>query len=188
MSKGQRARPLPTSAEYRADILVTEDKLTVADDLVVGLDYTLRLDDGETIDTSADQEPLEFLQGRGQIIPGLEQALYGMAVDDQKDVVVAPAEGYGEKDPEAFELVARDVFPSDLDLRPGGGLRMRDESGQAVVAYVAEVRPEDVVLDFNHPLAGETLYFEVRIAALRPATSEELAHGHAHDADAEREH
>ena len=167
---------------------MTEEKLTVADDLVVSLDYTLRLDDGETIDTSVDQEPLELLQGRGQIIPGLEQALYGMAVDDQKDVVVAPAEGYGEKDSDAFELVARDVFPTDLDLRPGGGLRMRDESGQAMVAYVAEVRPDEVLLDFNHPLAGETLYFEVRIAALRPATVEELAHGHAHDADAERGH
>jgi FKBP-type peptidyl-prolyl cis-trans isomerase SlyD len=162
---------------------VAEEKLTVADGLVVGLDYTLRLDDGETIDTSADQEPMEFLQGQGQIIPGLEQALYGMAVDDQKEVVVAPAEGYGEEDPDAFELVARDVFPADLELKPGAGLRMRDESGQAMVAYVAEVRPDEVLLDFNHPLAGETLYFQVKIAALRPATSEELAHGHAHDAD-----
>jgi FKBP-type peptidyl-prolyl cis-trans isomerase SlyD len=162
---------------------VTEEKLTVADGLVVGLDYTLRLDDGETVDSSADEEPLEFLQGQGQIIPGLEQALYGMAVDDQKKVVVAPAEGYGEEDPDAFELVDRDVFPADLDLRPGAGLRMRDESGRSMVAYVAEVRPDEVLLDFNHPLAGETLHFEVKIAALRPATSEELEHGHAHGAD-----
>jgi FKBP-type peptidyl-prolyl cis-trans isomerase SlyD len=162
---------------------MTDEKLTVADNLVVGLDYTLRLDDGETIDSSADQEPLEFLQGQGEIIPGLEQALYGMAVDDQKEVVVAPADGYGEEDPGAFELVARDVFPADLDLKPGAGLRMRDESGRAMVAYVAEVRPDGVLLDFNHPLAGETLYFQVKIAALRPATGEELDHGHAHDAD-----
>ena len=162
---------------------MTEEKLTVADGLVVSLDYTLRLDDGETIDTSTDQEPLEFLQGRGHIIPGLEQALYGMAVDDQKDVVVEPADGYGEQDPDAFELVDRDVFPPDLDLRPGIGLRMRDGSGQALEAYVADVRPDGVLLDFNHPLAGETLYFQVRIAALRPATGEELAHGHVHDAD-----
>ena len=162
---------------------MTGAELTVADGLVVSLDYTLRLDDGEIVDSSADQEPLEFLQGQGQIIPGLEQALYGMAVDDQKDVVVAPADGYGEEDPDAFELVERDVFPPDLDLRPGIGLRMRDESGEAMVAYVAEVRPDGVVLDFNHPLAGETLYFQVKIAGLRPATSEELAHGHAHGAD-----
>ena len=164
---------------------MTEQNLKVADGLVVGLAYTLRLDDGEIVDSSSDQEPLQFLQGRGQIVPGLEQALYGMAVDDRKDVVVAPADGYGEQDPDASELVDRDVFPPDPDLRPGIGLRMRDGSGEALEAYVAEVRPDGVLLDFNHPLAGETLYFQVRIAALRPATSEELAHGHVHDAHAE---
>lgn len=164
---------------------MTDAKLTVTDGLVVGLDYTLRLEDGEIIDSSSGQEQLEFLQGRGQIIPGLEQALYGMAVEDEKDVVVAPADGYGEQDPDAFELVARDVFPPDLDLKSGMALRMRDDSGRALEAHVAEVRPEDVVLDFNHPLAGETLYFHVKIAALRLATSEELAHGHIHEADDE---
>jgi FKBP-type peptidyl-prolyl cis-trans isomerase SlyD len=162
---------------------MTDAELTVTDDLVVGLDYTLRLDDGEIIDSSTDQEPLEFLQGRGQIIPGLEQALYGMAVEDEKDVTVAPAEAYGEQDPDAIELVDRHVFPPDLDLRPGIGLRMRDDTGRALEAYVKEIRPDGVVLDFNHPLAGETLHFHVRIAVLRPPTSEELAHGHVHDSD-----
>jgi len=164
---------------------MTEEKLKVADGLVVGLDYTLRLDDGEIVDSSSEEEPLQFLQGRGQIISGLEQALYGMVVDEQKEVVVAPAEGYGVEDPDAFELVGRDVFPPDLDLQPGNGLRMRDTAGRVVNAYVAEVRPDGVLLDFNHPLAGETLYFQLRIAALRSATSEELAHGHIHDTDAE---
>jgi len=166
---------------------MTDTRLEVVDDLVVSLDYTLRLDDEEVIDASEDQEPLEFLQGRGEIIPGLEQALYGMAVGDEKDIVVAPADGYGEQDPDAFELVERDIFPPDLDLKPGNGLRMRDSSGQALVAYVTEVRPEEVVLDFNHPLAGETLYFSVKIADLRLATSEELEHGHVHD-DSGHEH
>ena len=164
---------------------MTEQNLKVADGLVVGLAYTLRLDNGEIVDSSSDQEPLQFLQGRGQIISGLEQALYGMVVDEQKEVVVAPAEGYGVQDPDAFELVDRDVFPPDLDLQPGNGLRMRDTAGRVVNAYVAEVRPDGVLLDLNHPLAGETLYFQLRIAALRPATSEELAHGHIHDTDAE---
>jgi len=161
---------------------VTEAKLTVADDLVVSLDYTLRLDDGEVIDTSTtdDGEPLEFLHGRGQIIPGLEQSLVGMAIGDEKDVVVTPADGYGEEDPEAFQEVPLDVFPPDMTLEPGMGLGMRDSSGQALNAYVVEVRPEGVLLDFNHPLAGETLYFSVKIAGLRPATEEELAHDHVH--------
>lgn len=79
---------------------------------------------------------MEFLQGRGQIIPGLEQALYGMSVDDEKDVVVEVADGYGDRDPEAFEEVAHDVFPPGTTLNPGMGLRMRDSSGRALIAYV----------------------------------------------------
>ena len=161
---------------------MTENVLTVEDGLVVSLDYTLSLDDGEVVDDSTDEEPLEFLQGQGQIIPGLEQALYGMAVGDEKDVVVAPADGYGEQDPDAFELVDRDVFPPDLSLEPGMGFRMRDSSGEALIAYVEEIQPEGVLLDLNHPLAGETLHFQVKIAGLRAATIEELAHGHAHGA------
>jgi FKBP-type peptidyl-prolyl cis-trans isomerase SlyD len=164
---------------------VADTNLKVEDDLVVGLDYTLHLDDGEVLDTSTGREPLEFLQGRGQIIPGLEQALYGMVLGEKKDVVVAPADAYGESDPDAFELVDRDVFPPDLDLTPGTGLGMRDGSGRALEAYGVEVRPDGVLLDFNHPLAGETLYFQVTVAALRPATAEELTHGHVHGADHE---
>lgn len=160
---------------------MTDTRLTVVDDLVVSLEYTLQLDDGEVIDTSQDQEPLEYLQGRGQIVPGLEQAVYGMAVGEKMDVVVAAADGYGERDPDAYEMVDRDVFPADMNLEPGMGLRMRDVKGQALVAYVEEVRPDGVVLDFNHPLAGETLHFNVQIAGLRSATSEELEHGHAHE-------
>ena len=157
--------------------------LKVVDDLVVSLDYTLRLDNGEVIDTSTtdDQGPLEFLQGQGQIVPGLEQALYGMAVGDEKDVEVTPVEGYGEHDPKAYQEVDRDVFPPDMNLQPGMGLRMRDDAGQAVEVFVEDVRPKGVLLDFNHPLAGETLFFHVKIVDLRPATSEELAHGHAHN-------
>jgi FKBP-type peptidyl-prolyl cis-trans isomerase SlyD len=142
----------------------------------------LQLDDGEVIDASAEDEPLEFLQGQGQIIPGLEQTLYGMAVGDEKEVVVAPADGYGERESDASELVDRDVFPPDLDLKPGMAIRMKDETGRAFAAYVTEIRRDGVLLDFNHPLAGETLHFQVKISALRPATSEELAHGHVHDA------
>lgn len=156
---------------------MTEKELTVADDMVVSLEYTLRLDDDEIIDSSADRGPLQFVQGKGQIIPGLERALHGMAVGAEKDVEVAPADGYGVRDPDASQLLPRDAFPADLNLEPGLGLRMRDPEGRAVVAYVADVRPDGVLLDFNHPLAGETLYFRVKIAALRPATAAELSPG-----------
>ena len=157
---------------------------TVADNQVVSLDYTLRLDNGQVMDSSEGRDPLEFIQGQGQIIPGLEKELYGMAVDDEKKVVVAPGDAYGELEPDNFEWVERGAFPADMELIEGMGLRMRDSnSGEVMEAYVAEISSDRVKLDFNHPLAGETLHFQVKIAGLRDATSEELAHGHVHGPD-----
>ena len=103
---------------------------TVEDDVVVSLDYTLRLDDGQVVDTSDDAEPLEFLQGRGQIIPGLEKNLYGMHVGEQKEVVVPPDDGYGEFDPEAFQQIPMDAFPADIELEPGMGMELMSETGE----------------------------------------------------------
>jgi len=158
------------------------DKKTVADDMVVSIDYTLTLDDGTEIDTSRGQEPLAYLHGHGQLIPGLERELYGMSVGDSKKVAVAPADGYGDVDPDAVQLLSHDVFPDDLELQPGMRLQMATPEGHPLEAVVREIRDEGVLLDFNHPLAGETLNFDVSIADMRPATAEELAHGHAHGA------
>jgi FKBP-type peptidyl-prolyl cis-trans isomerase SlyD len=158
-----------------------DDRMTVENDLVVSLEYTLRLDDGEVVDTSDQAEPLEFMQGRGQIIRGLEQELYGMSVGEEKEVVVPPDDGYGEFDPEAFQQIPLDAFPPNVELEPGMGLELMSESGEPFVAFVSEVGPDGVVLDFNHPLAGETLYFSVKVADLRRPTDEELVHGHVHN-------
>jgi len=153
----------------------------VAEGQVVSLDYVLRLSDGQEIDRSESGFPLQFVQGRGQIISGLESKLYGMAIGEQKQVSVAPSDGYGEFDPEDFTTVPRDAFPKDFDLEEGEDIQVQDpDSGQVKVAYVSEIRPDDVKLDFNHPLAGETLHFEVKVVALRMPTAEELAHGHVH--------
>jgi FKBP-type peptidyl-prolyl cis-trans isomerase SlyD len=150
----------------------------VQDDVVVSIDYTLRLDDGEVVDSSDGREPLEFLQGRGQIITGLEQELYGMGIGDEKEVTVSPDEGYGEYDEERVQSVPRETFPDDMELEEGLSVRMRDaNSGQVFDAFVEKLQDENVVLDFNHPLAGETLFFDVKIAGLRQASNEELAQG-----------
>jgi len=155
--------------------------LFVSDDMVVSLEYTLRLDEGgEVVDASENNEPLEFIQGHGEIVPGLEQALYGMSVGDEKRVVVQPDDGYGELDPDAFQLLPLDAFPSDVTLEPGMNLELEDEKGEVMLAIVSEIRKDSVLLDFNHPLAGETLYFQVRVVGLRPATAEELEHDHVH--------
>jgi FKBP-type peptidyl-prolyl cis-trans isomerase SlyD len=156
----------------------------VADDMIVSLDYTLRLDNDQVIDSSEGREPLEFIQGQGHIIPGLEQELYGMEVGDEKQVTVAPGEGYGERDDNRIQVVARDAFPPNTELELGMGVQMQDpQSGQVFQGTISQISADSVVVDFNHPLAGATLHFEVAIAGLRPATPEELDHGHVHGPD-----
>jgi len=164
------------------------DELRVGEGVVVSLDYTVRLEDGEVVDTSSGVEPLQYMQGYGQIISGLEKELSGMAIGDEKMVVVGPNEGYGERNPDAFQEVPREVFPPDMLLEPGTGLHVRDESGQVFEVQVAKADNDHVLLDFNHPLAGKTLYFDVKIAGLRPATAEEQEHGHVHGAGHGHEH
>ena len=160
--------------------------LIVADDMVVRLDYTLTLADGEEFDSSTDTGPLEYLHGQGQIVAGLEEALYGMGVGDEKAVVVTPDFAYGEYDPEAVQMLPRDVFPPDMPLEPGMTIDLYDEeTDEEIEATIAEVQRDNVMIDFNHPLAGETLHFQVKVLALRPALPEEIEHGHVHGADDE---
>ena len=155
--------------------------MKVSDDQVVSLEYILTLDNGDEIDRSDPGEPLEYLHGRGQIIPGLESALYGMAVGDERSVSIQPIDGYGESDDENFVILPLEEIPDDTKLKVGDTLFLRDDSSDDdVEGTVAELDEESVKLDLNHPLAGETLNFKVKIADLRPATDEELSHGHAH--------
>jgi FKBP-type peptidyl-prolyl cis-trans isomerase SlyD len=162
--------------------MMNDTALSVADNLVVSLEYVLRLDDGEVVDQTDSREPVQFLQGAGEIISGLEQALVGMYVGDEKKVVIAPEEGYGEYDPENYVTMPRSAFPNDLEMREGTQLALSDsETDEVFEAYVAELKADEVILDLNHPLAGEKLHFSVKIAGLRQATADELDHGHVHD-------
>jgi FKBP-type peptidyl-prolyl cis-trans isomerase SlyD len=146
----------------------------------------LRLDGGDEIERSDSDDPLEYLQGSGNIIPGLETALYGMTLGEEKAVMVVPAEGYGERDPDRIAEFSRSSFPSSVNLAVGEPLTMQNnQTGDSFRATIAEIRPDTVLLDFNHPLAGETLNFQVKIAGLRNATEEEISHGHVHQPDGE---
>ena len=155
-------------------------KDTVQDGFVVSMDYKLTVD-GEVLDSSEDAGPLQFLAGYGNIVPGLEREMAGMKIGESKDVVVAPADGYGEFDEEAFMEVPRNEFPSDLQLEEGIELNVTDEDGQNQYARVENITDESVRLDFNHPLAGAELHFTVKVVALRDPTKEELDHGHVHE-------
>ncbi len=156
-----------------------EEKRTVQADDVVTIEYTLTVD-GEVVDSSSEHGPLSYLHGHGQIIPGLEKELEGMAVGEAKEVTVAPEEGYGPEDPNAFIALPKSEFPPTITLEPGVQLQLSDQSGQVYNATIHEVKDDSVVLNFNHPLAGKTLHFQVKVVGLRAATPEERAHGHVH--------
>lgn len=157
---------------------MSKDK--VENGVVVSMEYTLHVD-GELLDSSEGHGPLQYLAGHGNIVPGLEDAMIGMQIDESKDVVVAPADGYGELDESAFLDVPKGQFPKDMALEEDMELTVRDESGEGRYARIETIEGETVRLNFNHPLAGEELHFNVKVVALRDPTDEELEHGHVHD-------
>ena len=152
----------------------------VQNGLVVGIVYKVKLEDGEVVDESEPGDPLYYLHGAENIVPGLEKALVGLAVNESKTVKVTPEEGYGEYDEEATEELERDMFPADMELEPGLMLTLEDDEGNLMDAVITDIADEIVTLDFNHPLAGETLFFEVKVVEIREATPEEREHGHPH--------
>jgi len=155
------------------------DKDSVQNDVVVSMEYTLHVDN-EEIDSSNGQDPLQFLAGHGNIISGLEREMMGMKVGESKDVVIQPADAYGEFDDQAFMDVPRKEFPSDMQIEEGSELTVRDDSGQSRYARIDAIDDDTVRLNFNHPLAGDELHFNVKVVGLREPTSEELEHGHVH--------
>lgn len=156
-----------------------DETLKIVDGHVVSMQYTLHVD-GEVMDQSEEGEPLEFIQGEGHIIPGLENALYGMAIGESKNVVVPAGEGYGTLDEEAFVEIPRDQFPAEIPLEVGLQLQVRSQDGETMPARIVQVTEDTVRLDFNHPLAGKQLTFDIKIVGVRPATAEEMEHGHVH--------
>ena len=152
---------------------------TVQKNVVVSMEYTLHVDN-EEIDSSGGQDPLQFLAGHGNIISGLESEMIGMKVGDSKNVVILPADAYGEFDEEAFMNVPRGDFPKDMPIEEGSELTVKDDSGQSRYARVDNIDGDVVTLNFNHPLAGDELHFNVKVIGLREPTDEELGHGHVH--------
>jgi FKBP-type peptidyl-prolyl cis-trans isomerase SlyD len=149
--------------------------MPIADNDVVTFHYTLRGDSDEVIDSSAGGEPLAYLHGHGNIVPGLERELAGKGVGDRLQVRVPAAQGYGEYDRALVQKVPRRTLKGIANLRVG--LRLQAAHQAVTVTHIAG---DMVTLDGNHPLAGKNLNFDVEITAVRPATEEELAHGHVH--------
>ena len=146
---------------------------------VVQLHYTLRDEQGTVVDSSSGRDPLTYLHGKGNIIPGLEQALAGKAAGDKFEVTVAPEKGYGLRDDRLVQIVPRSKFGEAAELAPGMQVRASGPQGARLV-MITRVERDFVTIDANHPLAGRTLHFTVEIAEVRKATHDEVTHGHAH--------
>ena len=148
--------------------------------VVVSMHYTGTLEDGTVFDSSEGREPLQFIFGVGQIIPGMEEGLEGLKVGDKKKLEnIAPEKAYGEVNPQAMQEVPKSQLPPELEVKEGMQLAAQGPQGPIPVV-IKEIKDETVVVDFNHPLAGKSLNFEVEIVALREADASELDHGHAH--------
>ena len=160
---------------------MSEEKL-VANDLVVTMDYVLTVED-EIWDSSEDEGPIQFLQGHGNIIRGLEQQVNGMAIGESREITVKAADGYGEYDMEQVVDVPISEFPEEIPLESGVELEMKDTEGDTVFGRIISVGKSRVKVDFNHPLAGRELHFKVTIVGLREAASVELEHGHVHESE-----
>lgn len=151
----------------------------IEEDVVVELQYKLWAD-GELVEESEGDDPLVYLHGHDNIIPGLERELTGLQLGDEKDISVEPDDAYGERDPENVEVVERDELPLDFEPTEGMVLEVQDEDGNVYVAQVEAIDGDTVTLDFNHPMAGKQLRFHVRVTGLREPSEEELDHGHVH--------
>lgn len=149
-------------------------------DKVVSIDYTLKDDKGEVLDTSEGKEPLSFIFGNGSIISGLENALEGKTEGESLSVVVDPKEGYGEYSDSMIFEVGKEQFQDASQISEGMQVQGQDANGQIQIFTIKTIGDEKVTLDANHPLAGQTLHFDVAVTEVRDATEEELDHGHVH--------
>jgi len=144
--------------------------MSISDGKTISMEYTLTLEDKKVLDTNVGGAPLNFTQGSHQIIPGLETALEGMKIGESKQVTVAPEQGYGPVNPQAVEEVPIDRIPEEA-RKVGAQLQGKDGQGRMVHPRVTEVKEQVVVLDFNHPLAGKELFFDVKILDIKAAST-----------------
>ena len=142
--------------------------IAISDGKTISMEYTLTLEDKKVLDTNVGGEPMNFTQGSHKIIPGLETALEGMKVGESKQVTVAPEQGYGPINPQAVQEVPIEKIPEEA-RKIGAQLQGKDAQGRTVQARVSEVKEQVVMLDYNHPLAGKTLLFDVKILDIQTA-------------------
>jgi FKBP-type peptidyl-prolyl cis-trans isomerase SlyD len=150
-----------------ADAEKAKNDRVVKDGMVISIDYTLKGADGKVIDSSQGREPLKYIHGQKMMIPGLEKELTGMKVGGQKNVRVKPEDGYGKINPQAFQEVPKEKIPAN-GLKVGAILTAQTPNGGTVPMRVHEIKEKTVVMDMNHPMAGKTLDFNVKVVDIQP--------------------
>jgi FKBP-type peptidyl-prolyl cis-trans isomerase SlyD len=153
--------------------------MQIATNTVVTIDYTLKDDDQSVLDTSQGQEPLSYIHGIGNLIPGLEKALAGKSEGDRVQVTIAPDDAYGERDEDLLQAIPRERFERANEIEVGMQFHTQSDEGMQVVTVVG-VDGDNITIDGNHPLAGKTLHFDVQIVGVREASADEISHGHVH--------
>lgn len=154
--------------------------MNIGENCVVSFHYTLTNSDGETLDSSKGREPLKYLHGARNIVPGLEKALEGKSAGEKLTVEVQPDEAYGQVNPDLVHKVPRAAFEGAPEIKAGMQFQAQGPTGEVQVITVKEVADDEVTVDANHPLAGEVLHFDIAVEDVREATEDEVAHGHAH--------
>ncbi len=154
--------------------------MNISNGKVVELKYSLKNTEGETLDQSDVTDPFVYLHGADQIVPGLENALAGLEIGGKKSVTVPPAEGYGEINPELKFDVQRSQFPPEAKVRVGMDFQATNPEGHGMIFVIEAIEGDQISINGNHPLAGQTLHFDVEVLSIRDATPEEMEHGHAH--------
>jgi len=154
--------------------------MSILTNKVISFNYTLKDDEGTILDSSANKEPLTFLSGSQQIIPKLEEVLSGMIIGSKKNIKIAAADAYGEYSEDAIQKIKMDQFPKEANIEVGMTYIANSLDGKQMPFLVSEINEQDVTVDFNHPLAGKDLEFDVELLDVRDATPEEIQHGHVH--------
>ena len=147
---------------------------------VVTMNFILKDDAGNVLDSTEGNEPFSFISGGNQILPKLEEKVGEMLIGSKKDVVLNPEDGYGIYQEDAVRIVKRSEFPEDIEIGKGMSFLAKSPQGKDMQFLVKEINGDDITVDFNHPLAGKTLHFNLELLNLRDATQEELDHGHVH--------
>jgi len=149
---------------------------------VYTINFTVKAGDGTVMDSTDGNEPFSYIAGTSSVLPKLEEEVGNMLISTKKSLILAPEDAYGAYVDEAVQVAKPENFPADADLKPGMEFIATGPEGEQMPFHILKVEDEGVTIDFNHPLAGETLTFDVELLDVRPATEEEMSHGHVHGA------